>query len=296
MDQPSLIVDLTRGYKAPKEQFVFQRSPVHIGRGPRNELLIDHVFVSHSHGVLHFDASGVDFVDLGSTNGSFLEGARLESHCFTSVHAGALLNIGTTSLRVKLDYPRKEPPPPKRTRPQAPPSISASLEGSAHAASLAAVIERFAQSFLELSRGQRQWREQLGISTTSRSGLHALEDPMALLSYLLAPGHEASRLEELGVACEELMRNELALVHAIGAGGRDLLDELSPEALAPNGISGVLDWLSRLSGNDARWAAFEKHHDELQEESVRARIMIGSSFRRAYAESMQLPPPKEEEP
>ncbi|HEX5657563.1 MAG TPA: FHA domain-containing protein [Polyangiales bacterium] len=225
MDQPALIVQLQRSHLAPEEQFRFERSPVHIGRGPRNELLIDHVFVSHQHGVLHFDGSGVDYIDVGSTNGSFLDGVRLESHRFNSVPTGALLNLGTLRLRVTLDVrahrraTERELPAPSPSA--AVPGVSValanlSLENSGQAASLAAVIERFAESFLALSRDQRAWRERLGLARPSRSGLHALEDPVALIAYLLTPGHETSRLEELEVACEELLCNERALVRAIG--------------------------------------------------------------------------------
>jgi hypothetical protein len=218
VDQPALVIRLQRSRQAPEELYRFDRSPVHIGRGPRNELLIDHAFVSHQHGVLHFDGSGVDFIDLGSTNGSFLEGVRLESNRFTNVHAGAELAIGITRLRVKLDVrshrgswehvalPSEEESIPFPTH--------ASLEGSAHATSLAAVIELFAASFLALSQEQRAWRERIGLARP-RSGLHALRDPTALLAYLLSPGHEASRVQELDVACEELLCNQRALVRAI---------------------------------------------------------------------------------
>jgi hypothetical protein len=210
VDQPALIVQLRRSHHAPEELFRFERSPVHIGRGPRNELLIDHAFVSHQHGVLHFDGSGVDYIDLGSTNGSFLDGVRLESNRFATVQTGALLNIGPLRLRVKLDVRGHL----RREIEQELPA-DASVELGAHAGSLAAVIERFAESFLALSRDQRAWRARIGLRA-HRSALHALEDPVALIAYLLTPGHEASRLQELEVACEELLCNERALVRAVG--------------------------------------------------------------------------------
>jgi hypothetical protein len=216
MDQPVLIVQLQRDYQAPEELHRFERSPVHIGRGPRNELRIDHVFVSHQHGVLHFDAAGVDYIDLGSTNGSYLEGVRLESHRFTDVHAGAVLGLGTLRMRVKLDVRHGRPEPAAAPFPAQGDHSNASLETVLHAAPLAAVIERFATSFLALSRMQRAWRERIGLGPRSRAGLAALDDPVALVGYLLTPGREATRLEELEVACEELLWNEQALVRAVG--------------------------------------------------------------------------------
>jgi predicted component of type VI protein secretion system len=289
VQQPALIVELQRAHRAPQEHYVFDHSPVRIGRGPRNELAIDHAFVSHCHGVLHFDAAGIEFVDLGSTNGSYLAGKRIESNQSTELRTGSTLTIGPLRLKVQLDFkePRAELPRVRRTvLQQGPASALTSSSAAATDDGLAAVARRLAQAFLELSRGQRKWREELGLNTEARDGLHAIADADALVRYLL--GSE-QRLRELGTACEELMRNELALVQAIGAGARDLLDELSPQALAPSGLSGVVDWLARLLGNDARWAAFERQHRELQEETVRARIMMGRSFRRAYADSLAPP-------
>ena len=103
MERPTLVVQLRRTHREPEETLRFARSPVRIGRGSRNELVLDHAFISHQHAVLHFDESGVDFVDLGSTNGSFLDGALVAPHQFASVHAGAEVGVGIARLRVRLD-------------------------------------------------------------------------------------------------------------------------------------------------------------------------------------------------
>jgi hypothetical protein len=211
MDQPILVVQIQRSRESAEEELRFVRSPVHIGRGPRNELQIDHAFVSHQHGVLHFDASGVDFIDLGSTNGSLLEGVRVESHRFTVVHNGAQLTMGTARLRVRLDVRSQRG---AAIMPNLPVNAGLPTDEGVEATALAAVIECFAASFLALAQEQRAWRERIGLARP-RSGLHALADPLSLLGYLLAPGHESSRLEELEIACEELLCNERAIVRAI---------------------------------------------------------------------------------
>ncbi len=220
MERPTLIVQLRRTHREPEETLRFARSPVRIGRGPRNELMIDHAFVSHQHAVLHFDESGIDFVDLGSTNGSFLEGALVTAHQFASVHMGAEIGVGIARMTVRLDLHGERRAP--LAGPSADGSNSAALEGGVQAHALASVLDRFAASFLALSKEQRAWRERVGLEA-ARSGLHALRDPVALMTYLLTPGHEASRIEELEVACEELLSNERALVRA-------LADEPSLEA------------------------------------------------------------------
>ena len=56
----------------------FIKSPVRVGRGELNDLVIDAPFVSTFHGVIQFDPGGFRFVDLGSTNGTSLDGRKLE--------------------------------------------------------------------------------------------------------------------------------------------------------------------------------------------------------------------------
>ncbi|HEY6882138.1 MAG TPA: FHA domain-containing protein [Polyangiales bacterium] len=219
MDQPTLIVELQRDPRAPHEQYAFVQSPVHIGRGARNELRLDHAFVSHAHGVLHFGATGVDFVDLGSTNGSFLDGTRLESHRFAHVHAGSALVIGTSHLRVRLDLPEaRRAPVVAAGAPYGEATQSTVNDEHAYTAMLAAL----AHWFIALARNQRGWRAGLGLAPLASHGVHAFDEPAALLAYVLTPGQQAARLSELNAACEQLLCNERVLAHALGIAAWDL--------------------------------------------------------------------------
>jgi predicted component of type VI protein secretion system len=82
------------------ESFAFLRSPVRVGRGELNDLRLERPYVSTWHGVVQFDDDGVRYVDLGSTNGSTLDGARLERNAPTPVGPAAELVIGR--LRISL--------------------------------------------------------------------------------------------------------------------------------------------------------------------------------------------------
>ena len=55
--------------------FAFASSPVRIGRNQLNELVLNEPFVSQWHAVVRFDEHKVRYVDLGSTNGTTMNGA-----------------------------------------------------------------------------------------------------------------------------------------------------------------------------------------------------------------------------
>jgi type VI secretion system protein ImpI len=80
-------------------QFAFLKSPVRIGRGELNDLQLDRPFVSTYHGLVQFDDDGARYVDLGSTNGSILDGAVLDRNTLVPIGHGAEVTIGTYLLR-----------------------------------------------------------------------------------------------------------------------------------------------------------------------------------------------------
>lgn len=58
----------------------FTRSPVRIGRNALNDLQLEFAFVSQWHGVVQFDEANVVFYDLGSTNGTTVQGQRVQTN------------------------------------------------------------------------------------------------------------------------------------------------------------------------------------------------------------------------
>ena len=71
-----------------------------IGRSPDCELRLDHdEYVSSRHAQITPAADGVWLEDLGSTNGTFVNGAQVTSTRL--VQAGELIRIGDTQLRVE---------------------------------------------------------------------------------------------------------------------------------------------------------------------------------------------------
>ena len=84
-------------------EYAFAHSPVRIGRSVRNDLPLPHGFVSASHGLVEFDGGLRRYTDLGSTNGSVLDGEPLAPRVAVPLEPGAELVIG--SLRLTFPSP-----------------------------------------------------------------------------------------------------------------------------------------------------------------------------------------------
>ena len=71
----------------------FEQSPVRIGRNQLNNIAIDDHYVSEWHGIIRFDATGIYYFDLGSTNGTSLGGKRLPKNTVTPLTPTSQLTI-----------------------------------------------------------------------------------------------------------------------------------------------------------------------------------------------------------
>ncbi len=67
-----------------------------LGRRPRNDIVIEHLTISGDHAVLHWRDGAVELEDLNSTNGSFVNGKRVQRQWLTS---GDLLEMGKHQVR-----------------------------------------------------------------------------------------------------------------------------------------------------------------------------------------------------
>lgn len=95
------------------EAYAFLRSPVRVGRGDLNDLRIDRPYVSSWHGVIQFDDDGIRFIDLGSTNGTYVDGARLERNKPATILALSELTIGRLRLVLSRGAAEGQAPPPE---------------------------------------------------------------------------------------------------------------------------------------------------------------------------------------
>jgi len=98
-----------------KVEYTFNRSPVRFGRSARNDLPIASPFVSAWHGLIDFDPEGTRYTDLGSTNGSTLNGNDLVPQEPVIVAPGDEVAVGPFRLTFAM---RKPPPLPDEAGPQ----------------------------------------------------------------------------------------------------------------------------------------------------------------------------------
>jgi hypothetical protein len=72
--------------------------PVVVGRSPGADIVIDAGYVSGRHARFSVLSDALIIEDLGSTNGTMVEGARIEAP--TTLEPGDLVSIGEVTLRV----------------------------------------------------------------------------------------------------------------------------------------------------------------------------------------------------
>jgi len=91
----------------PQErQVVVEDKPLVIGKGPEAGLQLDDPHVSRQHCRVTLSAQGVRVEDLGSRNGTIVNGTPLE---LTVLTQPATLLIGETTIRLETREPRNEP-------------------------------------------------------------------------------------------------------------------------------------------------------------------------------------------
>lgn len=93
-----LLVRITNTQTGETEHSAFASSPVRIGRNQLNELVLNEPFVSQWHAVVRFDDNKVRYVDLGSTNGTMMNGRRLARHVQVEVDPQTDLRVGPLQL------------------------------------------------------------------------------------------------------------------------------------------------------------------------------------------------------
>lgn len=96
------------------QQYAFLKSPVRVGRSEINDLHLDLPYVSTWHGLVQFDGDRITFVDLGSTNGTLLDGVRLEKNVPVQLGPQSELVIGALRLRLARREAADAAPAPRR--------------------------------------------------------------------------------------------------------------------------------------------------------------------------------------
>src|SRR5262245_3582801 len=80
----------------------FPQSPVRIGRNQLNDIHLEDPFVSEWHGIIRYDERTISYFDLGSTNGSVLDGKRLAKNVGVELGEHSRLQLGRLQLSCSL--------------------------------------------------------------------------------------------------------------------------------------------------------------------------------------------------
>src|SRR5512139_2857736 len=73
----ALAVWIAKGPDTQERVVSFDSSPVRIGRNRLNDIVFDQLYVSQWHAVIRFQGNDITVMDLGSTNGTKVNGQRL---------------------------------------------------------------------------------------------------------------------------------------------------------------------------------------------------------------------------
>ncbi len=81
-------------------EFRLDRSSLSIGRRPYNDIVLDHVTVSGEHALLEKKGADYEFLDIGSSNGSFVNGLRVTRK---KLRPGDYVSIGIFQMQLVSD-------------------------------------------------------------------------------------------------------------------------------------------------------------------------------------------------
>ncbi|MFZ6657235.1 FHA domain-containing protein [Undibacterium sp. TJN19] len=91
-----------------QQELSISKSRLTVGRRPSNDIVIDHLTVSGQHAAIDTSSSGSFVLDLGSTNGTMVNGQPIKKHL---LQHDDVIDIGKYKLRfqVEKDAPVKNP-------------------------------------------------------------------------------------------------------------------------------------------------------------------------------------------
>jgi hypothetical protein len=94
---PKIVVSLNGQIQ---KEIDLDKSRWNIGRRPTNDLVLDHLAVSGRHAAVDISIEGVYLLDLGSTNGTTVNGQPVKKHLLQN---NDLIEVGKYQLKFKMD-------------------------------------------------------------------------------------------------------------------------------------------------------------------------------------------------
>ena len=97
---PLAIVEI-RTLAGPPSEFTFGGGSARVGRAWENEIVLSDDRVSRRHGQLTTRHGALVYTDLGSTNGSFVNGTRVSE---IALGSGDIVRLGNSTLTIKRHH------------------------------------------------------------------------------------------------------------------------------------------------------------------------------------------------
>lgn len=99
-NSPLAIVEI-RTLASPPSEFTFSGGSARVGRAWENEIVLPDDRVSRRHGQLTTRHGALVYSDLGSTNGSFVNGTRVSE---IALGSGDVVRLGNSTLTIKRHH------------------------------------------------------------------------------------------------------------------------------------------------------------------------------------------------
>ena len=90
----------------PVKEFELAKTSISLGRSLTNDIILSDVGISRSHARLDCGSQGVTIADLGSSNGTWINGKRVEQ---ATLKSGDTIAIGSQNLQYYPEDPREDP-------------------------------------------------------------------------------------------------------------------------------------------------------------------------------------------
>jgi pSer/pThr/pTyr-binding forkhead associated (FHA) protein len=89
----------------PEQEFELAKSSISLGRATTNDIILDDARVSRRHAQLDCGPQGVSLVDQGSSNGTRVNGIRIDR---ATLVAGDTISLGSQQLRYRVEDPTED--------------------------------------------------------------------------------------------------------------------------------------------------------------------------------------------
>jgi predicted component of type VI protein secretion system len=297
----------------------FTQSPVRIGRNQLNDIPIEDPFVSEWHGIIRFEGDSVAYFDMGSTNGTLLDGKRVPKNVAAPLTTKSCLVLGRREVTVSPQALAAPAPEPRSgdvfktigLGQQAPaflgpaadkPLVVSSGRRRASADALAParapepepapapapepmqkLLAAFCEAFVGLRKGFEQFGAEVGVRTVNGSTpLHRARSSDEVLAYLLSPSVDPNvAARELIAIFADFGIHHIAMMEGVTEGVRAMLQSIDPRAFEL-GARGSL--FAGAKKGKSQWTAYLEQFDQLvtDDEQLHGAIFC-DEFARAYA-------------